>query len=447
MARKLRIAWVSDYETSPSASAQHGETLSSYCSSLLVPRLRERFDIDVFCECSPHNADISVARHYLTALTRHKENPFDLFFYQLEDHAKARFVRSHIGIMPGILWAHDLYLSDLGAEALHTSPWEQTIQRYYDSSVPFADRSRPPHQLAPLAYRDVSLSPVVLCSSARGLAAVDRITGMRLTTDGGKGDFQMGYLPVPVEVDGCNVRRTEQGEGGAGARVLHVVTTASVGLEGRAHKFLAALKGYSGEWQLTWLVSRVERERASALVNEFGLGDRVVLVEGRTPATWRTIVQSADVALHLHNGFYGHTGPYLHISLAAGVACIGVRAMGGVDFPESVVWTVVPGHREALQIREALAEISRIGPEFAGARGQVYVRRECDVEAVTNVLSVEFERRAEQLKAIMNSWSELYRDAKGALFDEVKSLMDGGDSVGISPFKEVLLPAARELGW
>ncbi len=462
MAPKLRIAWVSDYDTSTSAptSAQH-ETLSSYCSSLLVPRLRERFDIEVFCECSPQSAnthgasilgtDTSGVRHYLTALMRHKEQPFDLFFYQLEDHARARFVRSHIGLMPGILWAHDLYLSDLGAEALHTSPWEQTIQRYYDCSEPFADKAKPPHQLMPLAYREVSLSPIVLCSSARGVAGVERITGMRLTTDGGEGDFQVGYLPVPVEsgagdASSCNPKG-RLGKSRAATSELRVVTAASVGLEGRAHKFLAALKGYAGEWKLTWLINRFERERASALIEEFGVVDRVVLVEGRNPTVWHTLVQSADVALHLHNGFYGHTGPYLHISLAAGVACIAVRAMGGVDFPESVVWTVVPGHHEALQIREVLGEISRIGPDVAGAPGQSYAQHECGVESVANILSREFERGAEQLKGIMSSWDELYRDAKSALFDEVRNLMDGSEAGGISPYEQVFKPAARELGW
>lgn len=442
MSQKLRIAWVSDYDT----SGQHVETLSSYCSRLLVPRLRERFEIEVFCECSPHNADSSVARHYLTALTRHKENPFDLFFYQLEDNKRATFVRSHIGIMPGILWAHDVYLSGHGAEALHTSPWEQTIQRFYDSTVPFADMSMHPHQLSLLAYREVSLSPIVLCSSVRGVAGAERITGMRLTTDGGKGDFQMGYLPVPVEVGATDALGTLR-ERNTDARVLHVVTAAGVGLEGRAHKFLAALRGYSGEWKLSWLINRTERERASALIEEFQLADKVALVEGRTPEAWCLLVKSADVALHLHNGFYGHTGPYLHISLAAGVACIGVRAMGGVDFPESVVWTVVPGHHEALQIREVLGEISRIGPAAAGLPGKWYAQRECDVNAVVEILSREFERGAEQLKPIMNSWDELYRDAKSALFDEVKNLMDGSEAGGISPYEQVFKPAAQELGW
>ncbi len=121
--------------------------------------------------------------------------------------------------------------------------------------------------------------------------------------------------------------------------------------------------------------------------------------------------------------------------------------MGGVDFPESVVWTVVPGHHEALQIREVLGEISRIGPAAAGLPGKLYAQRECDVNAVVEILSREFERGAEQLKGIMNSWDELYRDAKSALFDEVKNLMDGSEAGGISPYEQVFKPAARELGW
>jgi hypothetical protein len=404
--------------------------------------MQERFDIELFCEPHSLKGGLGEVRHYLTAQQRHKEAPFDLFFYQLEDHRRARFVRSQLGLMPGILWAHDLYLSDLGAEALHTSPWENTIRRYYDRDVPFADRVHPPHQLAPLAFREVSLSPVVLCSSQRGLDAVARITGPRLTVDKG-GDFGLGYLPVPVPSDALLVqprRLREQCE------ELHLVTAASAGLEGRPHKFLEALAGYNAAWRLTWVVDGSESARAYSLLNEFGVTDRVAVLEGRNPEQWLQVLQKADVALHLHNGFFGHVGPYLQMSLAAGVPCIGVRAIGGADFPEGVVWTVVPGQLEAVQIREAVAAIVQVGVDAAGAQGRLIMQRENEAALVAEALGSTFVRYAETLKGITAQWDQLYSDAREALFQEVQHLMDGGDSTTLSPFGEVFLPAARELG-
>jgi hypothetical protein len=434
MTRKLRIAWFSDY----ASGGECGETLSSYCSSLLLPQLEERFEIELFSDSRASFAESTPGRHYLTAMTEHRKTPFDLFFYQIEDHRRLRFVRSQIGIMPGVLWAHDLYLSDLGAEALHTSPWEQTIRRYHDQRVPFSDRDHAARQFSPVAYREVSLNPVVLCSSPRGVRAVQQITTDRITTDS-SGGFELGYLPVPVEV--TQRRRSEQKDGS-----LQVVTAAAVGLEGRAHIFLPALKALKGRWHLVWMIDAAEQQRAARLLEEFGLTSEVSLVVGRSPQRWSKLIDSADIALHLHNYFFGHLAPYLQISLEAAVPCVTLRAIGGVDFPESAVWTVVPGRSEAQQISEAVALIGELGVAAAGSRGQEIVRRESEVSRVADVLAATFERSAPLVAPVMERWAQLFAEARGALFKEVQGLMDGADGES-SPYKELFLPAARELGW
>jgi hypothetical protein len=341
--------------------------------------------------------------------------------------------------MPGVLWAHDLYLSDLGAEALHTSPWEQTIRRYHDRSVSFSDRDHAARQFAPVAYREVSLNPVVLCSSQRGLMTVKQITADRVTTDY-SGGFDLGYLPVPIEA-------TQRSRKSRTTEVpLRVVTAAGVGLEGRSHTFLPALKAAQGTWDLLWMIDACEQQRAESLLEEFKVQHEVSLVVGRSPQAWSRMVDSADVALHLHNYFFGHLAPYLQISLEAGVPCVTLRAIGGVDFPESAVWTVVPGHAESKQISEALSLIGKVGPVGAGLHGQEVARHESEASSVADRLAATFERSAPVLAPVMERWGQLFAEAKGELFKEVQALMDGA-ACDVSAYEELFLPAVRELGW
>jgi hypothetical protein len=112
-----------------------------------------------------------------------------------------------------------------------------------------------------------------------------------------------------------------------------------------------------------------------------------------------------------------------------------------------VVWTVAPGHHEAGQIRETIITIVNRGTVACGEIGQRFVHRESGIEGVTEELAQIFFRAAPSLRSVMNRWQALAHEARGALFQEVRGMMDGVEEGELSPFSTLFVPAARDLGW
>lgn len=423
-----RIAWFAD-----SAPTQ---TLSSYCSELLLPLLRSRFDIELFTDAMRLETRGLPVHHYLTAYRRHREAPFDLFFYQLEDGKSGRFARTHLGLMPGIVWVHDLYLQDHGPEGLYTSPWERTVAQFRDNKIPFFDRACAPHQLWPRACREVSLAPVLLFSSRWAMRDFSTCLSDRIESYAG--GQRVEFLPVPVTVEREAFRRLN-------SSVFRLASVGTVNVEDRAYKILPALKEVMCECHLTWLVDSHEVSRARELIEEFSVQERVTLVEGRTVQRWREILGTSDVALHMHRSPFGHLAPYLQLSLAAGVSVVVSDAAEGAQLPENCVFRVVPGLTEASELTELFGSLSKISLDSIGRRGREYVESESEVSRVVEMLAVLFQQSLPGMKQCMERWESLQQRASGALLEEVLSLA-GEAPVGCGA-EQMLLPVARELGW
>lgn len=430
--RKLRIAWF----THVARPGQPVATMSQYCTDLLVPLLRERFDIEIFCGLYS-GEHCGVPRHHLlTAYQRHRAKPFDLFFYQLEDGLLGRSLRTQIGIMPGVTWVHDLYLSDLGAEGIHTSPWERSLAQYFNPAIPFSDRGAPPHQLRPQAFRETALSPVSLFSSRWGKREFDRWVTARL--EHVPGGHRSEFLAVPVVM-------RERRDSLVGDNKLRVLAVGSASVVGRAHKFLPALAALKTPWHLTWMVEPTERDEAEVLLSEFGVSDRVSLIEGMSPQRWEDLLRSSDVALHLRSSPFGHLGPYLQLSMAAGVAAIVMRYASGEEIPQDAVFSIVPGMHETAQILGVLEALSRRDPRTLAVSAQALMRSENEVSVVARRMSVLFQSAAPALVEVMARWESLYAAAAHALLDEVRGFVDA--PVGGMPgsYETIVAPFVEEL--
>ncbi len=421
----LRIAWFTEVASAESRS------LSAYCSDLLLPRVSQRHSIEVFSPTPHADAHGLPHHHFLNGYRRHREAPFDLFFYQLEDSISCRFVRGHIGLVPGVTWFHDLFFQDLGPEACHTSPWETSVEQFYDPAKPFYDRAKAPHQLWPRAYREASLSPVALFSSRWALREFETMVSNRL--ESAVGSHRAEVLPVPIA---GALEHTQRGDG-----VLRLASASLPGVEGRGHKLLSVLRDFAGVWQLSWMLDPTERDAATELLLEFGVEDRVSLVSPRTPETWREIVSDCDLALHLHTSPFGHLAPYVHIALAAGAPTVVSLSAQGEDLPVDAVFHVVPGLDEGVQLRGIIEGVQRRRDSRSlGEIGQRYVLENHHVDRVADVLSERFIEWAPHVGYVMDRWSRLADRARQELLREVKSLVDGDLVSGLSPFEMVIKP-------
>lgn len=432
----LRIAWFSDL------ARGRPESLSAYCSRLLLPELSQRHRIELFsdsfspCEFGlPHH-------HYLNAYKRHRQEPFDLFFYQLEDSRTCRFIRGHIGLMPGVVWVHDLFCKDLGPEACHTSPWEHTISQFYEPALGFSDRSVAPHQLWPRIYREASLCPVVLFSSQWARDEFSRMTSNRL--EAAVGGHRSEVVPIPVDSALVNAGLKAQG-----ADVVRIACADVPELEGRMHKVLPALRSLSRPWSLTWMLDPEEIDSARLLVREFGVDDgRVRFVSPRSPETWAAVVRESDLAAYMHVSTFGHLAPYVHISMALGCPTVVARAAQGEDLPEDVVFHIVPGMHEAAQFLAVVEAVISGGVAAYGAPGKRYVQSVGDPAKVGAQLSDILTSSVGDLSIVMERWGALEQRAQAALCEEVRGLVGSpGSGLAVDAFDQVINPSIRELGW
>jgi hypothetical protein len=424
--RRLRIGWF--------VAGGKESTLSSHCSQCLLPALRDRYEIELFTdEVKLDLGELSrlfPVHHYITAFRRHREAPFDLFFYQLEDGKDSRFVRMHIGLIPGVVWIHDLFLHDAGPEGLRTSPWEQTIAQYdrlgkdltSAGELPHTDetnvRLRVANQLGPCAYREVSLAPVALFSNRWAMAESQKLISGRIEPY--PGGQRVEFLPVPIPVSTGGEPSLRKGEMAPGdARVFHLASIGGVGVEDQSYKLLPALRDLSCAWHLTWLVDHDEVSRARELLEEFSVTERVSIEEGRSVEAWRTIVERSDCALHLHRSPFGHLSPYLQLSLAAGAAVVVSDAFEGSMLPADRVYRVVPDLSEGVVLRELFGVLSRTPRERAGQLGREFVEREWSVPQVAERLAQLFDESAPNVQRCMERWNVLEQQAADALINGV----------------------------
>jgi hypothetical protein len=430
--KKLRIAWFTHLVRSNEAVA----SVSQYCTDLLLPLMRDSFEIEVFSGL-PRGTHLGVPRyHTLNAYQRHRTAPFDIFFYQIENGPLGRVVRTQAGMMPGISWMHDTLLTDPGAEALHTSPWQRSVRQMLDGSIPFLQGSEyrlpPPRQ----ASRETSVSPLVLYTSPWAEGTFSRYKSGRY--EYASSGHWTDWLPPPVEL-------VEDARSPDKSRPFEIVAIGTTLLEGRAHKFLPALADFSGSAHLTWVVDAAKRDQASLLIEEFGVSDRVTLLDQITPEDWRTLVAKSDLALHLSTNSHYRLSPYLEISRAACVPTVVMRVGREESTSEDVAFVIVPGLHETAQLVGIFEAVSRTDSRRLGIAGQALVKRENDSARVAERLGDVFRVSAPLLRDVMRAWNGLYQRAEGALLEDVRGLVDAptGDMPGA--YETIVRPFVEEL--
>lgn len=430
----LRIAWFTVVVSEGSYA------LSDYCSHLLVPELARNHQIEIFSNSLQSEAFGRPNYSYLNAFQRHKDKPYDIFFYQLEDSVSSRFIRAHCGLIPGVLWAHDLFMRDLGSEGYHTSPWEQSIRQFYDPKLDFSDRSIAPHQLWPRIYRETSLSPVVLFSSEWARCEFENMTATRLESVAQPHRAET----IPIPVTGRSSRGCERGSKRDKIRLAY---HGMPSIEGRGHKLFPVLRSLPSAYECTWMLPEASAEAAHRLLAEYDLVNSVVVVGSQSPKRWEEIVSHCDLAFHLHSGAYGHLAPYIQVSYAQGCPAVVLASGTGEDVSTAHAFHIHCGMFEAEQIRSVLDRVLTMGVENLRSQCIRYADQVWSVDSVVARLERTFNECAPHIGYVMDRWESLRRRGQKTLLSEVKDLVSGAKSLPFDSYSVAFAPSVRELGW
>lgn len=395
----MRVAWFSQLP------GKNVHSLSAYCSQFLLSSLMEKIEIQAFDDQLVKEKPFS-AHHYLTAISEHKKNPFDLFFYLLDDSPGSGFTRMHLGWMPGIMWAHNFAFENRGPISL-------------------ADKH--PDFDSPLGFRESRLTLDAIFSNDWIAREWRGAIPSRLYSDLAP-SVMNNVIPIPVDSGWIE-------KGARRERALGFV--GDVRVESRSHKLLQALKMLNDKVRLIWLVDNIAR--AKELLVEFGVSN-VELVQGVHPENWREILSRVSAAAHLRFGFYGSFSPYLEMSLMAEVPTIISEHGPAQFFPEGIAFKVLPGDDEATTLAALIPEVLLM--ESAPPSREYAIARYSPSVIVKSLLET-FEECKSKSKKALKRWDDIQMNARHEILKKVSAVTTSG----ISVFDERNAQSMKDLGW
>jgi glycosyltransferase involved in cell wall biosynthesis len=388
MDKKLRVAWFSPL------SDCNTESIALYFTQQLLPIIKDEIEVEIF---HPHVSNVQTCdsisdstkcHHFVRAVSEHSKRPFDLFFYQVEDHPSAFFSRYHLGVMPGLVLFHNYRLRTPTPPALRHSPFKEVIEMFRGKVERLPEERVWPENNCPIATRELSLAVGALFSQVRAVEEYQHFSHPRLIDS----PFS-AFLPTPVTTS-ASASRIKSPEA-----PLLVGLCSDVGREGRAYKVLSALKSVT-DIRLIWLLDSKEIGAAQDLIADYGVANRVELRGGRSPISWQQLILEIDLAIHLHFGWYSTATPYLGISLAHGVPVVASDLGEGPYLSEDAAFSIRPGDREA----QELAEVFR---GFKGGFGTMHGDSAYQKRGVAEELLLAFEIVARDVASVMPRWRSL----------------------------------------
>lgn len=436
-----RVAWFSPLNTEGASSASH----SAHVSDLLLPLLEDQFDIELFHNGFDSYGDLPTY-HFLSAFHRHKQKPFDIFFYQLEDHPDSQYLRIASTLMPGVNWFHDLLFSTHGPEPILNSSWSETCQKFINPDREWPDRDRKYTPRGPVGYREAGMCFAALFSSERDHSEYLRQIEDRLISAKGSEQPLSFVLPFPVDIKRCRRLPTK-------SSTQRIGYCGSPRIEHRAHKLLQAIRSrvQSGRSShMVWMLEQRDLPAALELISEFGLDGVVELRSGLSPESWLSLLPDIDVAAHLHFSAFGHPGPYLESSLVAGLPVLISRFGSSEFYPEEITYQIEPGDTEALQIEEVLTQLEGEVGGHNRDLTRLYAGERFDSRVIAAELSAVFSNLLTTLRLATKRWEQLEQVALQnmlAVLEEKRSKrlagLDGLETI----WSERQVEIFSDLGW
>jgi hypothetical protein len=424
---KPRIAW---FCPDPRLVKAAGYPVAHYFSEQIITHLKSAYEIEIFSNGFGSEAFESLGvpvSNYLRAFEVHQKNPFDLFFYQIENSRASDFIRIHMALEPGVTLFHDFILSDFGPEPILNSPWRDVCARFNHKQSEQAElaweaNDKKHEPAGPIAYREAAMSWVSIFSNPNFVGDYGREIRQKLA------EPSVYALPMPVSICAkqaavVNFELNEQ-------QKLTVLFCGAPRGEYRAPALLAALAKKSIKSKLIWLLDSHELQQAQDLASEFAALE-IEFVEGRTPARWNELVQQRGaVCVHTLFSFYCNASPYLEISIAAGRPCI-VTDFGFSDsLPETVVYKIGMGASEVRELEAVLQTIAKnlsvLGASSAAAN---FAAEEFASEKVADELNRIFVHELPRLRLLSERWKNLQANARAQLYRQAEAQLLGDDEI------------------
>ena len=431
MPEKLRIAWFS-----PLQMGGHSEASgAAYLSSEVLPHLFNKFEIDLF-HSQAGSWQGQPVQHYLSAWQRHRQRPYDIFSYQLEDSPCCDYIQMHLGLVPGVVCFHDCFSVRTGPAALGNSNWRQSIREFNSGVLETPDEVE---RSLGCFWRAAGLAGIALFSDPSQRERYRRESPLRLESE--MQTLRSSNLLWPVDPAPGAVKVSGDGH-----------TLAYCGaprVEHRPHKLLEALSGCERAFRLLWLIDREEEAQARALLAEYDLGG-VELRLGRTPAAWQALLSKADIAIHSFFSTLGQPGPYFNISLMMGLPCVVTDSQTFEHVSSDLVFKVRPGSTEAVEMREVLQTLYGVR-DFPGRAAQRQFAREMfSSEVVAKELGILFQMTAPLMREMMKRSDELRAQKMSRIVEGVREGF--AETAGQSPLGAEIVwklhePTFKEFGW
>lgn len=397
---KTRIAWFTPTEEIKDFS------VAKYTSELLLPNIAKHFDVTVFSN-SFNDTYLGLKQvHYLRAKELHKENPYDIFFYNFEDKPHSNFIRIHLGLIPGIVWFHNFTFTTFGPEPILNSNWKNIIEKFKQRDIPWTSRDKTIEQEGKLGFREGGLSLKAFFSNP-SYAYQYNACKVRISDDKGI------YLPLPVDANDIEVKKDKK---------FSIAVSGLASTENRVHKLITALRNLDFDFRVVWLTEESSKEKVGSLLEDFS--DTEILTDYNL-STWREVLAKTDIALHLLFSAYNQVGPFMYQSMVAGKPVI-CTSFGGSDLiSDDLIFKIEPGMYEAREIEHVIKAIYEGRVKFDSKKLAELAKANYSTEMVSGELINFLSDFKKESKIFLSTWNEFMSDSKSDLKDEIYGFHKG----------------------
>lgn len=424
----LRVAWFSELYQSPGADLSY----SAYCSSQLLPLLERQLEIELFSS-APGKLGEQKVSHYLTASQRHKDKPFDIFFYQLEDRKECQWLRILSCLQPGITYFHDFLFTTFGPEPILNSPWQGMIKAFNTKKEYWPELLDEQEQLGPQALREAAFAGVRVFSQPTALRESKKLVELHVQ---GEKDVPCYYLPFPIDEGLFGIKPAVK------RRVLFCGTP---WIQHRAQQLLEAIAEFDPGLSLAWLLNDAELTVARELCARLNL-KQIEFVTNRSPQTWAELAKSGGLAVHTLFSVFGQNGPYLPVSLALGLPIIITRFADSEYIPEHLAYQIQAGESEVTEFCKVFDLVFNKQIVTSVEPLKDFARELFSCKQIANELLFIFKQEAEQLSNLSMKWQEFSEQASHRLLKQSKKLLpDASDCIGLG--SDFVAAAYKEFQW
>lgn len=354
--KRPRIAWVSPLPPVRSPIAEY--------SLELISVLKEQFDIELVVDAAAPEIDPQLASQFVVVTdqelqTRHAAAAYDLFVYNLGDHAFHDYMLPILHRYRGLVVLHDFFLGGLIRSAVDRGYWgmslEETVRQ--EGSLDLANLLAS-GRISPELLEHLSPLNEQVLKRADSVIVHSRWAWQRVKT---LADIPVSYLPKYCRPSDERLSQIEQRQQLEIPEKTFVI--ASFGVRGEASRIESLLQAVSelprrlrNKCQIILSSDNrdeLEKELTTTLTKR-RLKSKVQFLDSPSAEKIGRYAVAADVCVQLHYPIRNEITPEMLLALASGACCITSATGPTTEFPNGVTLKVRSPHHEVDDLRNSL---------------------------------------------------------------------------------------------